>query len=69
MFTEAGIIVIATFISPLQSSRDFIKDLIGNEIYIEVFLRCSLEECIKRDVKGLYKKAIDKVMERLAHIK
>ena len=56
---EAGVIVTATFISPMRSSRAFVRSLIGDDRYVEVFLRCSIEECIKRDPKGLYRKALD----------
>lgn len=56
---EAGVIVTATFISPMRSSRAFVKDLIGDDRYIEVFLNCSVEECIRRDPKGLYTKALN----------
>jgi adenylylsulfate kinase len=50
-----AIIVIASFISPYQETRDFVRDLCGN--FIEVYLATTLEECEKRDTKGLYKKA------------
>jgi adenylylsulfate kinase len=59
ILTEAGVIVIATFITPLQSLRDNIKTFFREGRYIEVFIKCSLEECIKRDPKGLYKKALN----------
>lgn len=58
LFLDAGIIVICTFISPFKEDRDQAKALIGKDNFIEVFIDTSIEECIKRDPKGLYKKAI-----------
>lgn len=46
---------IVSAVSPYQDVRDFNRRLIGN--FVEVFVKTSLEECEKRDVKGLYKKA------------
>jgi adenylylsulfate kinase len=57
LFMDAGIVVVASFISPLKEDRDLIKSIVGKENFIEVFVNTSLEECERRDVKGLYKKA------------
>ncbi|MDR9458475.1 MAG: adenylyl-sulfate kinase [Salegentibacter sp.] len=57
LFVESGAVVIASFISPLKKDRELIKEIIGEEDFIEVFVNTSLEECERRDVKGLYKKA------------
>ena len=57
LFNDAGFVIIASFISPFQSDRDRAKQIIGVENYFEVFINCPIEECEKRDVKGLYKKA------------
>jgi adenylylsulfate kinase len=57
LFLDAGIIVCASFVSPFQKDRDMVKSIIGEENYIEIFVSTSLEECEKRDVKGLYAKA------------
>ena len=59
LLIDAGIIVIATFISPFKEDRKFVRDLVGTENFIEVFVECSLEICMERDIKGLYKKAIN----------
>ncbi|PLW79492.1 adenylyl-sulfate kinase [Candidatus Woesearchaeota archaeon] len=53
---ESGVTVLVCFISPFRKDRDFARSLIGDD-FIEVFVDCSLEECEKRDPKGLYKKA------------
>ena len=50
-----GVIVIASFISPYEESRNFVRSECGN--FVEVYLSTPLEVCEKRDVKGLYKKA------------
>lgn len=57
LFVESGTVVIAAFIAPLQKDRDLLKDIIGEENFVEIFINTSLEECERRDVKGLYKKA------------
>ena len=51
-----GIIVIASFISPYRLARQFVRDLCS--IFIEVHVKASVDECTRRDVKGLYKKAL-----------
>ncbi|MGD8926872.1 MAG: adenylyl-sulfate kinase [Thioalkalispiraceae bacterium] len=58
LFFDAGVIAITAFISPYQRDREFIRNLIGPEHFLEIFNDCSLDKCIERDVKGLYKKAI-----------
>ena len=57
LFIDSGTLVIASFISPLNSDRDYIKTIIGNQDFVEVFVNTPLEVCESRDVKGLYKKA------------
>ena len=57
LMNDAGLIVITSFISPYRSDRRNAKDIIGADSFFEVYVSTSLEECEKRDVKGLYKKA------------
>lgn len=57
LFVDSGCVVIASFISPLESDRTFVKKIIGEKDFLEVFVNTPLEICEKRDVKGLYKKA------------
>ena len=57
LFVESGSIVLCSFISPFEKDRLLSKEIIGKEDYFEVFVECSLEECEKRDVKGMYKLA------------
>jgi len=46
-----------SLISPFKENRDVARKIIGTDKFIEIFINCSLEECEKRDVKGMYKKA------------
>jgi adenylylsulfate kinase len=57
LFLNCGIITINSFVSPTEDVRDLAKKIIGEDDFLEVFINTSLEECEKRDVKGLYKKA------------
>ena len=57
LFTQTGIVTLATFISPTREIRGMARDIIGEEDFMEVFIATPLEECEKRDVKGLYAKA------------
>lgn len=57
LFTDAGIIVLAAFISPLKAHRQKIKDIVGEDHFYEIFIDTPLEVCEARDVKGLYAKA------------
>jgi adenylylsulfate kinase len=57
LFHDAGLIVIASFISPFKSERDFVRSLLPPDDFAEVFVNATLEICESRDVKGLYKKA------------
>jgi adenylyl-sulfate kinase len=56
LLTRNGVIVLTSFISPYREMRDQARRKIGE--FLEVYVKCSLEECIRRDVKGMYKKAM-----------
>ncbi|MUG73957.1 adenylyl-sulfate kinase [Paenibacillus validus] len=57
LFVDAGLFTITAFISPFQEDRDMVRKLFNQDEFIEIHVSCSLEECEKRDPKGLYKKA------------
>ena len=57
LMVDAGVIVLAAFVSPYKKDRENIANIVGNDNFVEIFVNTSLEECEKRDVKGLYKKA------------
>ena len=57
LMNDAGLIVLTSFISPFRSDRENARNIIGKENFIEIYVNTPLEECEKRDVKGLYQKA------------
>ncbi|MBM9613213.1 adenylyl-sulfate kinase [Desulfobulbus rhabdoformis] len=57
LFLDAGIICLAAFISPMRADRQRIRDIVGEEKLLEIFVHCPVAECERRDVKGLYKLA------------
>jgi len=57
LMLDAGVVVLSAFISPFQSDRDQVRNIIGGDNYVEVFVDAPIELCEQRDVKGLYKKA------------
>ena len=57
LMNDAGLITITSFISPYQRDRRTARDIIGNESFLEVYISTPLEECERRDIKGLYRKA------------
>lgn len=57
LFVDTGVITIAAFISPNNELRDMASSIIGKENFMEVYISTPLEECERRDVKGLYAKA------------
>ena len=56
LFVNAGVITLTAFISPYARDRHIVRNKLGKD-FIEIYIKCSLEECEKRDPKGLYKKA------------
>ena len=57
LFTDAGIIVFTSFISPYRADRDAVRKIMGPGDFIEAWVQASVDTCESRDVKGLYKKA------------
>ena len=57
LMCDAGLIVLASFISPFEKDRSLVKQVVGDENFIEIFISTPLDECEKRDPKGLYAKA------------
>ncbi|MNI48372.1 putative adenylyl-sulfate kinase [compost metagenome] len=56
LFVDAGVITIATFVSPFREDRQKVRDLLGKD-FAEIYIDCPIEVCEKRDPKGIYKKA------------
>lgn len=57
LMLNAGVITLAAFVSPYIKDREEVQQIVGTDNFIEIFVNTSLEECERRDVKGLYKKA------------
>lgn len=56
LFVDAGMITIATFVSPFREDRQKVRELLGKD-FVEIYIDCPIEVCEKRDPKGIYKKA------------
>lgn len=54
---DAGLVVFAAFVSPYKKDRENIRTIVKDVNFVEVYINTSVEECERRDVKGLYKKA------------
>lgn len=57
LMLDAGVVTLATFVSPYIKDRQEVKQKVGADNFIEIYVNTSIEECERRDVKGLYKKA------------
>ncbi|MGK9045384.1 adenylyl-sulfate kinase [Mammaliicoccus vitulinus] len=57
LMVDAGVVTMTAFISPYEEDRNIVRNILEDGEFIEVFTKCSLDECESRDPKGLYKKA------------
>ena len=57
LMIDSGLVVLAAFVSPYKKDREAIKSIVKDVNFVEVYVNASVEECERRDVKGLYKKA------------
>lgn len=57
LMIDAGLVVLAAFVSPYKKDRENIKAIVKDVNFVEIYVNTSVEECERRDVKGLYKKA------------
>ena len=57
LMLDAGLVVLAAFVSPLKSQRLRIREVVGENRFMEIYVNTPLEVCEQRDIKGLYKKA------------
>jgi adenylylsulfate kinase len=57
LMIDAGLVVLAAFVSPYKKDRENIKNIVKDVNFVEIYINTSIEECERRDVKGLYKKA------------
>lgn len=68
LFVDAGIITLTAFISPYKKDRQFVRDLVEDGEFIEIYVKCPLEVCEQRDVKGLYQKARQGIIKNFTGI-
>ncbi len=68
LFVDAGLIVLTAFISPYRKDRNFVRNLVEDGEFIEIYVKCPLEVCEQRDVKGLYKKAREGIIKNFTGI-
>lgn len=57
LMVDAGLVVLASFVSPYREDRENVKKIVGYANFVEIFVNTPIEECERRDVKGLYEKA------------
>ncbi len=57
LFVDAGLIVLCSFISPFRAERRMVRELVGEGEFVEIFVDTPIEECVRRDPKGLYARA------------
>ena len=58
LMVDAGLIVLASFISPFRAERAMVREMLGAGDFVEIFVDTPIEECIRRDPKGLYARAL-----------
>ena len=63
LFVDAGIIAVTAFISPYRKDRQMVRELVGKDLFAEVYIECPTEVCAARDPKGLYKKAQEGIIK------
>lgn len=67
LLARNGVIVLCSFVSPYKKIRREVREIIESEDipFIEIYVKCSLEECMKRDPKGLYKRALRREIKHM----
>ncbi|RFU67622.1 adenylyl-sulfate kinase [Bacillus sp. V59.32b] len=63
LFVDSGQVVLTAFISPFKEDRNLVRGLLEEDEFVEVYVKCPLDECETRDPKGLYQKARDGVIK------
>jgi bifunctional enzyme CysN/CysC len=63
-----GLVVLCAFVSPFRAERRMVRDLVGSEEFIEIFVDTPVEVCIQRDPKGLYAKAREHVVRNVTGV-
>ena len=68
LFTDSGVVTLTAFISPFKEERDKVRAIFPNEDFIEIYVKCPIDTCESRDVKGMYKKARDGEIKKFTGI-
>lgn len=68
LFLDAGLVVLASFISPFRAERRMVRELLAEDEFIEIFVDTPIEDCMKRDPKGLYAKAVKGEIENFTGV-
>lgn len=68
LFSDAGLLTLAAFISPYRIDREMARNLIGPGEFVEIFVQCPLKTCQERDPKGLYKRAVSGEIENFTGV-
>ena len=68
LMIDAGLVVLAAFVSPYKKDRENIKNIVKDVNFVEIYINTSIEECERRDAKGLYKKARAGVIKNMTGI-
>ena len=68
LFVDAGLVALTALISPYKKDRAAVRSLVGNDEFVEIYVKCPLEICEQRDVKGLYEKARRGVVKQFTGI-
>jgi bifunctional enzyme CysN/CysC len=68
LFVDAGLIVLCSFISPFRAERRMVRELFDQDEFIEVFVDTPIEECMRRDPKGLYAKAMSGAIQNFTGV-
>jgi adenylylsulfate kinase len=68
LLVDAGVLVLAAFISPSGEDRKYIRKRFENDNFLQIYVKCSIEECEKRDPKGQYKRAREGIIRNYTGI-
>jgi adenylylsulfate kinase len=68
LLIDAGVLVLAAFISPSVGDREYIRKRFENDNFLQIYVKCSIEECEKRDPKDQYKRARERIIKNYTGI-
>lgn len=68
LMIDAGLVVLASFVSPYKIDRETVGNIVNNSNFVEIFVNASITGCKERDVKGLYKKAEEGIIKNMTGV-